>query len=484
MIDEERVRQRLQQAIGYEPPRPPFGTQSTSTLIATRLARPAQQRQPYPAALALVAVLIAIALVATLVLGSRAFHSRQSVPAHAPPGAQVGSQSTCNENSNQCPVFISADVAWIAENVGTSASTFGPFALYGTIDAGRHWTRGLTWACPGPSQILFNAGGSDGLVVAVADPSTNPGPGCGPAIFHTADGGAHWKRLNFPAAPQSVLNNPLVSAKVFNNPLGSANVFFLNSHEGWVHWSAGNIDEFFHTTDSGASWTVISEVNRQAQFANFGYGQLAFRDSLNGFFLPYQESTGAQGPRQAPVQFYVTHDGGVHWQVETLTAPPGRQLDMTNYLFVPLAYSEVTKGALEVAATTGNIPYDYVYITADKGDHWSYSVEIPAELRGKGIRFIDSQHWVGWATDGGLLRTDDGGKHWHLLTPVFPASTSYSGPVIPFYFEDTTHGWSMICPVGSATSQAVPGSIWNSCLSTTSDGGAHWIRATLPPLAP
>ena len=73
MIDEERLRARLQRAIGYEPPSSAFGAQPISNLVAAGLAdrRGDQRRSPW---IALVAAVIAVAVVATLLFAARTLH--------------------------------------------------------------------------------------------------------------------------------------------------------------------------------------------------------------------------------------------------------------------------------------------------------------------------------------------------------------------------------------------------------------------------
>jgi hypothetical protein len=73
MTDEERLRDRLQRAIGYEPPSSAFSAQPISNLVAAGLPdrHGAQRRSPW---IALAAALIAVAVVATLLFAARSLH--------------------------------------------------------------------------------------------------------------------------------------------------------------------------------------------------------------------------------------------------------------------------------------------------------------------------------------------------------------------------------------------------------------------------
>jgi photosystem II stability/assembly factor-like uncharacterized protein len=461
MIDEERMSRLLQRAIGYEPPGPGFGAEPAWNVIAAR--RIPDDRRGQSAVMALVAALLAVAIIVTFVVGSRALRPTGSVPGHAP----VAPQTVCYPYAAICPLFISGDMGWIAQNAGAASASpytvLGPYVLSRTVDGGRHWTRQLTWTCPAPTQILFSADGRDGVVVSFAEASLEVPTPCAATIFRTSDGGAHWQRFGISAMP-----NQAPAANVLEN------VFFLDSHEGWAHWSnAAGVDEFVHTIDGGVHWTPLARLDWRSQFGYAAHGQLAFRDSSNGFLLPYNNYTvGA-----VPVFFFVTHDGGVHWQIQRLTAPANSGLDASNAMFVPEGNSQVTRGALEVAELTG--PPDrplgtvgqprraFVYTTQDGGDHWAFAAELPDVLTA-GISFIDWRHWIGQPTGGGLIRTDDAGKHWNRVS-AFPPPGRGS-----LDFADTANAWTTVCPSGSADAPTA------GCLSTTSDGGAHWTQVTLP----
>ena len=73
MTDEERLRDRLQRAIGYEPPSSAFSAQPISNLVAAGLPdrRGEQRRSPW---IALLAAVIAVAVIATLLFAARSLH--------------------------------------------------------------------------------------------------------------------------------------------------------------------------------------------------------------------------------------------------------------------------------------------------------------------------------------------------------------------------------------------------------------------------
>jgi hypothetical protein len=110
MIDEDRLRARLQRALGYEPPSPGFGAQPLSKLaVGTSVHRNAEESRNSNL-LALVAAVIALALVVTLVLGARALYRTQITPVRTGPHLTV---------SPATPVILFIDLAVVNRGNGT-----------------------------------------------------------------------------------------------------------------------------------------------------------------------------------------------------------------------------------------------------------------------------------------------------------------------------------------------------------------------------
>ncbi len=448
--------------------------------------RKRRQRLPRAAMPLMAGVLtVALAIAATGVV--LAIHNSLSRQAPVKPHSvttpwtprQGGFQTRCSGTAPTCPLFISEKIGWVVESAGSHAfgnsNSFGPFSLYGTSDGGRHWAQRLTWTCPAPTQILASADGREGLLVAFSDVPSNQPRACSGAIFRTTDRGDHWQPLSI----------GLLAQQVSKDIWGRPDIFFLNPHEGWGRstepLTTGPVmDDIIHTTDSGAHWTLQVRTNWQATFG-VGWGgnggQLAFQDSRTGFFLP-PPSTHASDPqlKSGPPFFFVTHDSGANWQIQHLPVPPGSQVNAGDALFVPYMSADVASGVLEVLAEIPATAPVYIYTAVGGPEHWSFSVALPAALDRSEVHFIDTRHWIGRLADGSLVRTDDGGKHWSQITSVFPRE-SVSVGIDPFHFVDAAHGWTVLCPnvaIGPDPLATV------SCLSTTSDGGAHWTSVEPP----
>src|SRR5579864_2296487 len=138
MIDEERLRSRLQRAIGYVQPSPAFATQRVSALIADSSAR-GGDRQRNSTLMAVVAAALAAAIAISLVLAAHNLHTKPIVPAEPKPIHIAVCDGQCQVNtlpalsplagqpspsalvncSNGCdvtPFFGTPQIGWISES--------------------------------------------------------------------------------------------------------------------------------------------------------------------------------------------------------------------------------------------------------------------------------------------------------------------------------------------------------------------------------
>jgi photosystem II stability/assembly factor-like uncharacterized protein len=451
VIDEDRLRTRLQQAIGYEPPSPSFSTARPSSLIVRRVASRNAMERRNSVLLAFVAGLISVAIVVTLIFGARALHLTPSVPVHPGPPAPVAvkteiCQAQCEVNSQhalqpkpaairqcgistatgcavQAPFFASPSLGWISNSF---TGPDGPAFLYRTDDAGQLWRPVLSWDGPGAEQIRSSADGQEALIVTAW--GSHPG-----TIFHTSDAGTHWTARGLPvgAASDSI-------------------VYFLNPAEGWV--LSANLD-LIHTIDGGTNWTRVARLEGVQQGGN-----LLFLTSSNGVYVQ-------------PPTVDVTHDGGATWRATSPARPEG----------VPVGAFVKHAQATFFNSQDGMLELDYctvalcpsrkafAYRTSDGGSHWSLPVSLPAGV-GRMI-FIDTNHWIGIFGDvmsvRSVIRTSDVGQHW---TDVASADGSYSpwDLLEPMGFTDPLHGWALGASGGYRS------------LLITSDGGITWIARALP----
>lgn len=140
-------------------------------------------------------------------------------------------------------------------------------------------------------------------------------------------------------------------------------------------------------------------------------------------------------------------------------------------------------------ASGGEVVEDrFVYTTADGGISWSTPVSVPEPSYLEEMRYIDSQHWVGWPYGGGWVSTSDAGKTWTVVQSAgqfgdppmpgqgLPVQLPDSRPNASFGFVDSAHGWAV--PYRTASDPNVRG----VALYLTNDGGQTWQPASLPEL--
>jgi photosystem II stability/assembly factor-like uncharacterized protein len=425
-----------------------------------------------PRLMGLVAVLLAAAIVISLVFAAQALHQTRSVPVkHAPihgvatskpipvnPPTAMGCPPQA-EPSDQCTTtaltLVSPNVIWaIVDSLAARpGETQGPSNIYRTDDGGQHWQAQASWdnpaACCPAEHMTVSPDGREALFV------TPWGP-LGSSVFHTADAGAHWTSYGIPATTQ---------------PTG-LQTYFLNPREGWLVSKdpGSSADDLFHTTDSGANWFLLARVAAATNF-DILHGQLVFQRSLGGWFVPDYSGI----PLIARTVFR-TVDGGLTWRPITLGAlsvatrenKPGQYLPI-HAAILDIKFFNDRQGVIELRNVDIPDP-TYVYTTSDAGTTWSAPELIPSAVA---IDFIDTKHWFDarWTTDAGLTqgilsRTDDGGRSWQGISSVLNGVALYGPAFHSIEFSDLSYGLAWVgCP---------------AIAIGTVDGGAHWEPLHLP----
>lgn len=424
---------------------------------AWRDARRVEREPRSMSVAALVAVFLAAALLAALLYGVSAVHSHP-VPVSPPrvetsdvtPPVAIAApfKPDCAviHNAYGCgmqePFFANGSVGWLTAGYeGNSGQT----NLYRTTDGGAHWSAVMSWDGPGAADIKTSTDGRQALI------ATGWGP-YGPALLYTLDGGASWKDNGVPATALQCLS------VAGNCEPKLQSVYFSDPREGWVFaqgptQTAGRL---FHTTDSGAHWTLTATIDLITAFPGINPasldGKFAFASSTTGWFVPntvYSEV--------APRTLYATVDGGVTWRPETIKAGSDLRLAALH-----------TFGARNVVVELRSGTGLYVATSADGGLTWSPAQTTPAGRCGFSpcaIEFIDGQHWVVSGT-GSLYVTADAGVGWAVVGGDPPTCCLVQ-------FTDLKHGWSLggvVLPDGQGA----------NALFKTTDGGAHWTMVALP----
>lgn len=413
------------------------------------------------------AALLAVAIVATLVLVGHALRSEQITPVKPGPQGVATSKPirvdppTVLDCPAQCPeeagrlgevpialTYVSPNVIWGIFN--PPGSVDGPSTIYRTDDGGKHWQSQANWSNPHASRpggttaatawssplerMTVSADGREGLFI------TSWGD-LGANVFYTKDGGAHWASYGLPlmAEPTWLCHNNVCNPGVDDFGLQA---FFLNTHEGWVvsQGSDATIDNIYHTTDSGAHWSLSASVALRPGF-DLIRGQIEFHSSSAGLFVPDYANDSSVART-----VFRTVDGGATWQPMTLGDLPVKRIEIKPNTYVPISAAIVgakffneRDGVIEtqeVLNCGGNPPafclqgMTYVYTTSDGGSNWSGPRLVQGEIDFVGAKdwialsgeffsvdFVnpsDGVAWTGYCVLYAVI-THDGGMQWNEL---------------------------------------------------------------------
>jgi photosystem II stability/assembly factor-like uncharacterized protein len=318
--------------------------------------------------------------------------------------------------------FVSSALGWTLQVTSPESSTDGSYWVFKTVDAGRHWQRQLTGETlanyTGPLRFLD---AHNGYVVA----------GKPLALYRTADGGDHWRRLGLPSAGPFWVQ--------FSDPSHGAAVAISEPRP------PGPM-AVFTTQDGGETWTTLPDV-----------------PSNPGFWPRFRSSSeiwsGARVVEGRPF-VYVSLDGGHTWSRRELPA----EQDLPIEVLTTVDFAPGSRTALVYEYVDAPGPFHY-YSTPDAGMSWT-TLNSPAPTGGFGeVAFLDATHW--WTIqDLGLYKTADAGHSWTRIADA---------PNIDWLIGvmDSRHAWAELDEgLGKQ-------------LVVTSDGGRHWTPTNLPaPIEP
>lgn len=428
MIDGAELEARVKTAIGYEPPSDAFGARGYLThMITTPEAGRVRAVRRHEWVLGFVAAALAVALVATLLFGSRLGHVMSPTPAVHP---KAGMQPVA---INFASFFSESDAVVRTGGEG-----------YITHDGGRTWL-------PAPLDYMFGSWQWIDAQHFYSWGLSEMGPKYGGQGFlETSDGGVHWRWLQ-------VQFDPTMS-------------FFLTPNDGWtLQWGCEHAPSFggippaagapcivYRTTDAGASW---SETQLPLEASFDPAAGIAFADSLHGF-------TGASS-RDGIGRIFATDDGGGSWRAVTLPAPPGGWFGGFNAAYPPRTFG--SRGILLDQEENGRW---WVYSTSDRGATWSNPRLLPftgsVGLGNFGFgtvpSFVSPTQWWGVDAQGNVLRTIDGGASWQKVDVIVAGGLRLDSVV----------------PAGGKVLWGIASSPTSRFAVRSTNGGATWAQVLLP----
>jgi len=316
--------------------------------------------------------------------------------------------------------------------------------FYRTVDGGAHWSGGV-WA---------------GLNL-VMDP-TNPRVMYGPSgpfdyLLKTVDGGRHWfyaSRGLGDALVFTVAVDPHDGNVVY---AGSAGQGAFKSTDGGMHWKALQADTNVNAIlvdpdDSRIVYVgtdgrgVLKSTDAGRTFARVGSPAVASILSLAKSGQTLYAGTATQGVSESV-------DGGRTWKNSGVPAGLGNTL------------ATDAAGAVYAGTNFG------AFVRAPGDAQWrriGWELLARCACQNGGAIVIDpanSEHVLSSTAGGGLMATDDGGRHW---------------------YDGGAQGLTSNAPRGVAFDPQDPrfvyaGSMWGGGLYRSTDGGRHWERRQFGP---
>jgi len=188
------------------------------------------------------------------------------------------------------------------------------------------------------------------------------------------------------------------------------------------------------TTDGGKNWTYSNNGDKT-------YGicyDLCFKDNQNGIAVGRQTGVGNI--------ILTTNDGGLTWTKRNIFS--GSSLKTV----------DITDDRIWVAGLANFIAY-----SEDWAGSWQLACDMPALGSLYTIETFGENYIWAAGSDGGFLRSTDGGKSW---IPGWIISDNTSVTIFDLYFKDENMGWA----VGM-----------NRSVRKTTDGGETWQTIAFTP---
>jgi len=405
----DRARKLLREDVlrDYEPPHPSLETRVFDGMAPR--PRPERARVAFQA----VAVLAAAALVVVVLLAQHVAVRTRQVPGAASAPRQLTANLTIKSSQ-----FISADVGWVLMDVGQGFR--GPHALFGTRDAGRHWTEQLDFPSDITADIVFEdmQFWPDGHGEVRWTEQALPSPPGAPmpkyrreVLYRTTDGGRHW------------------SQSVHDARTEGSTRFSLDLNQEWAFdkrlFPYTDPGVLIRTVDGGRTWTNVTVLPAALLLGTCCPG-LFFRDSHTGWFwlehsrVAEADSQGRPSSRVIEsTLLFVTHDGGRTWAGQDLPLPPEALAMDVSVAGAPALFS-AQEGLLTVVAVDPNAAKGrpgrpalmYALRTHDGGRTWASPVALPGDAL-----MLGPTHWL-MADGPGVRESVDGGITWTSGRPV------------------------------------------------------------------
>jgi len=296
---------------------------------------------------------------------------------------------------------------------------------------------------------------------------------------------------------------------------GASQIAFANAQQGWQTTLEGSRAILWHTADGGVSWTRLQSkpsANGVADGAGPGAGRLAFASATVGLWFWFQprgrapavlcttdggrswKKGGAVDPQHDRASCLLTDaalaNSRVGWACTQFCATAGGSIAKTNnagatwHVQKRITGPDSTGGFWQVVCPTASSCYVLgngnrlggLWATADGGKHWARR-RLPGGAYWYSIAFPTAT--TGWAVghDGRIAKTSNGGLTWTRQ------ASDTSAALYAESFVDNLHGF-VVGEYGTVLRTTDGGSSWETLYAGTSaslhevtfvDGDHGWV---------
>jgi len=395
-------------------------------------------------------------------------------------------------SGNAVPKEMDMKVGWRV--LITLAMVFSSIPALGSgeADTAEDPLRGLEYRLIGPAS-----GGRVSRAIGVAgDPLTYYAATAAGGVWKSVNGGTKWESV-FDDQPISSIGSIAVAPS-------DPNVVWVGSGEANIRGNVGEGNGIYRSTDAGETWSHVWKAEGQI-------GTMAVHPTdTDTAFAAVLGSPFGPGPERG---VFRTTDGGATWQKVLYMDLDTGASDVCFHPSNPrILFAGLWQTRRFPWGMTSGGPGSGLYVSRDSGETWKQleGGGLPEGIWGRvGVRVSASEpdrvYALIEAEEGGLFRSDDGGKKWERINPsqglrqrAWYYTTLTIDPVNAdvVWFPQVT----MLKTIdGGRTVQTAKGGGWDyhdvwidpdntkrmivgsdAGVSLSSDGGATWIRPPIP----
>ncbi len=282
-------------------------------------------------------------------------------------------------------------------------------------------------------------------------------------VARTTDAGKHWSKVTFPG---------------YDHPVS---LCFTDERHGWILTSGEaamhhSQKKVYRTVDGGQSWKVVSSNTGYIPGDSPTKDALPQEGHSTGLvFINDQEGfVSMDNPVSSKLLLYKTADGGKTWKAVSLNVPQSIDRDYVYSSISAPVFSgdHNTDGVVVVKFGYDDKVKLAAYHTNDGGDTWS-GTAFPGNIkveRMENLVFADVNS--GWlVSDGSLYQTEDGGKSWNKVRTdsTFTQTVAENPVILQFQFADDQSGWLLDMSENQSGTKLI----------RTDDGGKTWKVLTV-----